>query len=351
MIVKTSPFALIAGFALCSVALGCPADDTGDDGDDGGNADATAGDDGTMTAGDDGMDDGTPTAGDDGMDDDGMPDGDSGGPATCPGAGGAAADGEGCVANSDCMSGVCELFSDAPVTEGAVCAAQPADCSTRVTATVFDFEAGSRVSGANVRIAQALQAATAPTTAMGIVEGTTDADGQFDQTSAMAIMSQIGIVALVEGDGFFLTATGVASPDDAGAYAVGNAIHDIWAVPTASLTTWSDALAMDAAIPAEALPLGENGGVIGLVRDGTSGEAIDRAEVSSDGDDSAAIVRYLADDGSWTEDGTGAAGIFVIINPSLAEEFSVQVDGNTVAGGTAGSANGAIFTLIMNADV
>jgi hypothetical protein len=129
---------------------------------------------------------------------------------------------------------------------------------------------------------------------------------------------------------------------------VGNSIHDIWAVPETDLQNWSDELAMDAAIPPANLPLGEAGGVVGLVRD-AAGLPVAAAEVVSTDAGSGAFIRYLQDDGSFTTDRTSDLGIFVIIEPALAEEFEVMVDGMVVGGGTAGSANGAIFTLIVNA--
>jgi hypothetical protein len=70
---------------------------------------------------------------------------------------------------------------------------------------------------------------------------------------------------------------------------------------------------------------------------------------STDGG-SGAFVRYLQDDGTFSIDRTSELGIFVILDPSLAEQFEVTLDGAVVGGGTAGSANGAIFTLIVNAD-
>lgn len=272
-------------------------------------------------------------------------------PAECPGTGeGTAAEGDACTANADCASGLCSLYTDVPVNDDAVCIASPADCSTHVTGTVFNFTTRETLEGANVIVAAALQAATNPTGATALVEATSDAMGRIEGTSSEPIMSPIGIVALSSLDGFFLTATGVAAPyeDGGSAYNVGTNIHDLWAVPEEDLTNWSDELGMDAEIPAENLPLGENGGVVGLVRDGT-GAPVAGAEVASTDDGSGAFIRYLQDDGSFGVDRTSDLGIFVILDPALAEQFEVSVDGAVVGGGTAGSANGAIFTLIVNA--
>lgn len=270
-------------------------------------------------------------------------------PMACLGSGGATADGEACTANADCASGVCTIFTDVPVNDDAVCEASAADCSTRVTGTVFDFTTREPLPGADVVVAAALQAATNPAGAMALLSATSDADGRIDATSSGPIMAPIGIVALSASDGYFLTATGVAAPaDDVSAYNVANSIHDLWAVPSTDLQNWSDELTMDAEIPPESLPLGEAGGVVGFVRDAT-GQPIAGAEVASTDDGSGAFVRYLNDDGSFGTDRTSDLGIFVIIEPALAEEFEVSVGGAVVGGGTAGSAPGAIFTLIVNA--
>lgn len=339
------------GMGLLLPMSGCPSDDTGTTvGEDSttagpGQTDTTVGPltEGDTTAG---------TAPSTGEETAGTATGESTGepPAECLGTNvGAGVDGDACTANADCASGVCTLYTDVPVNDDAACAVSAADCSTRVTGTVFDFSTGETLAGANVIVAAALQAATNPAGAMALLEGTSDADGRIDAVSAGPIMAPIGIVALSSSDGYFLTATGVAAPaDGASLYNVGNSIHDLWAVPTSDLQNWSDELSMDAEIPAENLPLGENGGVVGFVRD-AAGLPIAGAEVASTDDGSGAFIRYLNDDGTFSIDRTSDLGVFVIIEPALAEEFEVSVDGAVVGGGTAGSANGAIFTLIVNA--
>lgn len=271
-------------------------------------------------------------------------------PMECNGTGeGTAAEGDACTANSDCASGVCTLFTDVPVNEDAVCAATPANCGTRVTGTIFDFSTGAPVGGANLVVAAALQAATNPTGAMALVEATSGDDGRVDGTSDAAISAPLGIVGLASADGYYLTATGVSSPgEDMQSYDVGTGIHDLWMVPTGELTAWSDMLAMDAEVPAEALPLGDAGGVVGFVRD-ASGAPIAGVEVASTSDTSGAIVRYLNDDGTMGTDVTSATGVFFILEPGVPESFEASLDGTVLGGGTAGSANGAVFTLIVNA--
>lgn len=260
-----------------------------------------------------------------------------------------AAVGDACTANEDCMSGVCTIYTDVPLNADAVCAETPANCGTRVTGTVFDFVTGEPVESATVIVAAALQAATNPTGAMAIVEDTSGADGRIDATSDMTIVAPLGIVALSSGAGYYLTSTGVASPGpDMQTYAVGTGIHDLWMVPEDAVADWSDALGMDPEIDAADLPLGAAGGVVGLVRD-SSGNPIAGAVVSSTSDTSMAVVRYLNDDGSFNNTETSELGMFVILNPSVPEGFEASVGGMVVGGGTAGSANNVLFTLIINA--
>jgi hypothetical protein len=333
---KISLFVLALGLP----ALGCPA------GDDGGGAD-TAGDDGV----DDGSGPGTGTAGDDdgatGM----MTADSTGADGADDGVmeGGSTPVGDACTANADCMSLVCELFTDVEDNKDARCAETPAGGNTRITGTIWDFVTGEPVGGAGIVVASALNAATNPTMVTAIVEATAGGDGRIDATSAMPISAQLGIVGLVSADGYYLTATGLAAPNEDGSYDPGNGIHDIWAVPTGDLTNWSEALAMDAEIDAGSLPLGDAGGVIGLVRDINTGTPVEGATVVSQNDASTAIVRYLADDGTFNADGTGPSGIFVILEPMLAETFEAQMGGSAISGaGTAGSTNNAAFTLILN---
>jgi hypothetical protein len=337
------------GLGLTLPLLGCPGDDTNVTGNDSttgpGNTDTTAGPGTTIdpetTAGSTVTDTAAETA-----------ESTDTGPLACTGTSmDGAAEGDACTANSDCASGVCTIFTDVPVNDDAACAPTPDGCTTRITGTIFDFETGEALAGADVLVAAALQAATNPTMAMALVEATSDAEGRIDATSAEVITAPLGIVALTSAGGYFLTATGLAAPDAMGDYNVANSIHDVWAVPEEVLQNWSDELLMDAEIPMESLPLGEFGGVAGLVRDAT-GQPVAGAEVVSANDASAdAIIRYLNDDGTFGVDRTSDSGIFVVIAPGLGGQFTANVDGTAVGGtGTAGSAAGAIFTLIFNGE-
>jgi hypothetical protein len=259
-------------------------------------------------------------------------------------------DGDPCLAHGDCLSNLCLLFQDAPPLDG-TCAAVPTMCETRFTGRLLDFGTGTAVEGIDLKVAMALQAALMPETATALAMGTSDANGEIDFVSDAQISAPLGLVGLASADGYFLTATGLAAPAEMNFYGPGNAIHDIWAVPADLLTSYSTMLMPDAEF-ANQLPLGELGGVVGLVRSADTGIAIAGAVVeSTDPDTTGAVIRYLNEAGDgFVDTETSSNGVFVLVKPGLGEVFGVAVDGVPVAGetGTAGSANGAIFTLIFN---
>lgn len=261
-----------------------------------------------------------------------------------------AANGEPCVTNDDCMSLACLKFRD--FEPDATCVEGPGGGNTRFTGTVLDFSTGMPFAGAELRVVGALTAIGDPQGAPGLVTATSDASGQIDATSTMPISQGLGLVGLISGTGLYVTATGLAAPfDGTTMYGPLNGIHDIWGVPEASLTTWSGFLSMDPdPMVAAAVPLGDNGGVIGLVRDFASSAPLAGAVVKPEGMGSKALVRYLNTDGmGFGPDMTGDSGIFVILNPGLAEKFTVEVGGMpTGLSGTAGSAKNAAFVLIFN---
>jgi hypothetical protein len=326
----------------------------GDDGDDSATDETGDGDgDGDPTG--DGDGDGDPTGDGDGDptgDGDGDPTGDGDGDPVCtthdPGDG--AANGESCATNGECASKLCEVFQDVPAGDG-TCEPAPDGCRTRIMGRVLDFTTRDTVADADLRVAQAIQASVNPGGAPALASGTSNAQGIIDTTSDGQITSPLGIVGLTVADGFYLTATGLASPAEGTNYGPANAIHDIWVVPNAAVTAWSGYLENDPDFVNE-LPLGDAGGVVGLVRSASTGAPIAGAVVvANNPDTSDAAIRFLnaAGDGFNAEE-TSSQGVFVIVNPGLGETFGVEIDGVKVAGisGTAGSANGAVFTLIMN---
>lgn len=332
--------------AISSALAGCPAGDDGGAADSTGSASASDTDPVTVSVTDTdsatGMTSVTET--DTSVDSSA---GETGTPGACIGTGGAGAAGDPCTGNDGCASGVCTLYTDAPVNDDAVCGDEIPDCNTRITGTVFDFVTGMPVDGASVNVAGAIPAIADPANAPSLAMATAGADGRIDVTTDLPVKQAIGIIALVTSSTGYLTATGLAAPADAmNNYAVGTGNHDLWVVPADALTTWSDALATDPDVLPAQLPLGEAGGVVGLVRDAT-GAPIAGAVVAPMDAGSAAVIRYVTADNMIVADMTTETGVFLIIGPGLAEEFEASMGGTAIAGGTAGSANGAAFTLIM----
>ena len=100
---------------------------------------------------------------------------------------------------------------------------------------------------------------------------------------------------------------------------------------------------------ADSLPLGEEGGVIGMVRDEVTGDPLTGVTIESKSDGSGALIRYLNDTAdAFDGTATGSTGIFIIVEPDLGEEF-LAMNGTTELGdGTAGSAPGSLFIMVMD---
>jgi hypothetical protein len=244
-------------------------------------------------------------------------------PQSCPGMGGPADIGEPCVLNTDCASGVCSIYRDAPRNDDAVCVETPPDCATRMTGTVLDFDTLAEMPAVPVVMVAAPDAIADAGTAPAIVVLETGPNGRFDGTSDGPIAAQLAVLALTATDGYDITASGVAQPPAEGGegYEVGTGLHDVWIMPRTTLTAWSDALAADETIDPELLPLADKGVVAGMVRDGVSGQPIAGAVVSSTTEGSAAIVRYVADDGTLGSEATASSGKFIVLRAGTPETF------------------------------
>ncbi len=342
------------GFTISLVAapLGCkPAEEEGDDeiGDE--TATETTGDGDGDTATETGDGDGdTATETGDGDGDTATETGDGDGDCPTHNPIDGAAIGEACTVNGDCASQVCVFYQDAPPAEG-TCEDTTANCATRFLGRILDFGTREPVEGVDVKVAQAIAASVNPVGAAALAMATSGADGTFDVVSDEQINSPLGVVGLSSAEGYYLTATGMAAPAEGAFYGPASTIRDIWAVPSDLLTDWSTYLELDPEF-ADQLPLGDAGGVVGLVRDVATGEPIAGAVVvSTEPDTSGAVIRYLNEAGDdFTTDMTSSQGIFVIVKPGLGEDFGVEVDGAPVDGvtATAGSANGAVFTAILD---
>jgi hypothetical protein len=269
----------------------------------------------------------------------------------CPGGGGPSTLGVPCVANSDCMSGVCRAFSDAPPDPDRHCAPAPLDCSTAIAGTVWRLPPGPPgLPDVPVRVVGALEAITNPAGAEVLLADTSDASGRIDGITNGPVTASIAIVAITGGEApWFPTAVGVADQLGDTTYEVGTNVHDLWAVQLSTLDAFNVALAADPTIPVELLPLGEAGGVIGIVRD-SGGTPIEGAVVAATLGGSQAIVRYITDEGSVDTTATHGSGAFIVLGAALTgEDFAATLEGVPLASGTAASAPGLVFALVMTA--
>lgn len=254
---------------------------------------------------------------------------------------------ESCVWHDDCVSWYCRRHADAPADPDAACAETPPWGAMVVTGNIRDLRTRAPVGNVGVRVISAFAAVANPATADALAETTASADGRFEVTAEGVGGTPLGIVATIQAEGYYLTATALAGPiDDGTDYFPGNDIHDMWVIPEADVTAFSEMLAGDPLL-ASYLPLGEKGGSIGIVRDEATGEPIAGAVVQSeDGVDSAAYIRYLDDaEDAFGSEATGASGLFVIVNADLAESFEALVDGERIGSNVAGSAEQSVLAV------
>ena len=254
-----------------------------------------------------------------------------------------------CYNNTNCASCNCITFQDNPPSPDSMCG-EAGSGMMRVTATVWAFPDQTPIANQTVRVVGATDIGlNGPENAETIAESTTDAEGRFDVM--LTPTDQIGIVAIVQADGFHDTATGLAKPE-ANGYEAANAIHDVFVVPAQTLADYSASLESDADA-APHLPLGESGGVVGIVRNRYTGDPQPGVQIASLSGTSNAVIRYLNADGSWSSGVTTGTGVYAILNPVLAEEFEAQMDGAVVSTrpNKAGSGPPGIFTMNLTVDV
>lgn len=247
-----------------------------------------------------------------------------------------------CLVNKDCATNACLEFRDHD--PAATCVDGPKGGNTRFPGTLLDFVTGAPLPATDVKVIGILSALTDPVNAQGLVTGTSDAAGIVDMTSASPVQEGIGVVAVISGGPLHTTCTSVAAPM-AGVYGPMSERHDLWGLPAATLSKWSGLLAKDPQLAAH-LPLGVEGGTLGVVRDNT-GAPVANAVVQSVKANSTAKIRYLAGDGnSFGASATASSGVFVLLGPGLAERF--EVAGAPEATATSGSAQDVIFVITLD---
>lgn len=247
-----------------------------------------------------------------------------------------------CEDHFDCPTLLCLELSDAPPDPDAYCENAPAGGATRFTGTMRSISTQVPVPGSYVVVASALEAVTNPAMANPLAEGFTGRAGLLDITSPMPLAAQIGAVAIADAPAHYLSATSIAAPQDDGTYLPGNDVHDLWVVATQDLALWNEELAAEPQL-APLLPLGEAGGLVGIVRD-PEGVPHSGIVVGSDSPGSTAIVRFPAPNGMQA-DATSELGLFIILEPSLGETFSAVTRDGETAPVVAASTSGVVFTV------
>lgn len=250
--------------------------------------------------------------------------------------------GEPCLVNSDCASRACLEFRDHD--PKAACVAAPPGGNTRLPGTLLTFPAGAPLPATDVKFVGLLAALVEGMNAKAVVMGSSDGAGIVDVTSAMPLQEGIGVAAMLGGGPIFTSCTGVASPMQ-GMYGPMSDRHDLWGVPSATVTQWSGFLMKEPALAAN-LPLGAQGGTLGLVRDNT-GQPIAGAKLQSQNGNSKAQIRYLSENKQgFNPDQTASSGVFVVLGPALAERF--ELVGAPEVSATANSAKQAVFVMVLD---
>jgi hypothetical protein len=250
--------------------------------------------------------------------------------------------GEPCLVNSDCASRACLEFRDHD--PKAVCVAAPPGGNTRLPGTLLTFPAGAPLPATDVKFVGLLAALLEGMNAKAVVMGSSDGAGLVDVTSAMPLQEGIGVTAMLGGGPIFTSCTGVASPMQ-GMYGPMSDRHDLWGVPSATVTQWSGFLMKEPALAAN-LPLGAQGGTLGLVRDST-GQPIAGAKLQSQNGNSKAQIRYLSENKQgFNPDQTASSGVFVVLGPALAERF--ELVGAPEVSAAANSAKQAVFVMVLD---
>src|SRR5690606_12039866 len=129
-----------------------------------------------------------------------------------------------------------------------------------------------------------------------LLSAVADGAALIDGVTTRPIAAQIGVVARATTTNFALSMTGVAAPGGDGTFAAGNSIHDIWVVAQADLDFFNNALVGDPELAAY-LPIGPEGGTVGLVRD-EAGVPVAGATVTSAAGQSLAQIRYIGANGA-----------------------------------------------------
>ncbi|MCP4604606.1 MAG: hypothetical protein GY847_29475 [Proteobacteria bacterium] len=258
--------------------------------------------------------------------------------------------GQRCATNNQCKSNYCDAWQGVPPDPNAICADGPPKGQLLLRGTVTDFPMRNPMPGAKVQFVNAIESAMMGCASEPIAETTADKFGRYELILKEEDMTDpLGIIAHTKLDGYYFTGNGIASPTD-GIYGPGSNAHHAMAV-SESLLNKISVLLENHPKAKSYVPLGEKGGVIGMIGNIVDGEAIEGAYIRSrKGEDSEAIILYPNEDYTALQDSASSTGIYVGLNPDIGEKFEAfYKDGTKVkidaAGGTMGSTPCAIFLL------
>jgi hypothetical protein len=272
----------------------------------------------------------------------------------CPGQPGVGAPlGRACTGPEECQSGCCEVFSEAPQAIG-TCVDAPSECEMRSVGRVLSFPSRKPAPGIDTWIIGAVDVANGPNDATPLGRTVSDERGLYDVTTDEMVDVPFGVAVLLQGDGHYPTIGGLAAPYADGRYITCPLARDMWALPSVVLASYNQVLVGDPDV-APYLPLGAQGGILGIVRWIDTGEPATGAQVVPVAADSSdMVIRYLDDSGTtFVDDRTHAPGVFLLVGALPGEEFDVVLQGAAVHIRSkdrmrAGPTKGAVFTISVN---
>lgn len=234
-------------------------------------------------------------------------------------------DGGSCMQLDDCASGFCAVYSHTPTNSDGTCQPAPPHGDIHMLANIRDFITDEMMPNVTIKLGGAIDISQNPTGFPVANTLISDANGRVDtMLTGDTTRLTLGIMAVVEADGYYPTLTGLAKPEaGCGFYEPGIRNPDIKMIKTDDLTRLSDALLAGHPTLADNLPLGEKGGVVGVIRNVNTGETVSGIKIRSANSASVAQLYYLNDSrDAFTTDMSSSTGIFVILHPGMAEDFS-----------------------------
>jgi hypothetical protein len=236
--------------------------------------------------------------------------------------------GEYCFSNVQCASKLCLSYRQVTPDPDGHCEESSTPSKIVAIGTTIDFETRKPVSEANIKFLGATNLTLLRCNATASDTLVTGADGRFKKAVDKPAAEPVGFIALAsQGKDYAPSASGIADPP----WPKGTIRHDILMVKNSALTKWSQLLSADSEMKPY-MNLSANGGAIGAILDVDTGKPIIGATLGpASGGTTSAKIRYLNAGGTgFVKDGITQSGIFVLVNPALAEKFDVFLDGKKI---------------------